>query len=266
MDESTQEGEPSRRPSGSTTLPEPGGPENLHGRSGLAMGLFGALAGIPIGALIGGVCCWLVDYGDYAWYGAACGAAIGFAAGAITGMAEHLIRGELVKPDIATHLGFLLGLFPTALLFLGFGAAPGGRFSGYLCIGGLCAGPMGGLLVGAMLDRVHDALGTRSWTTVTGFTLASLAICLGPLYLIQGYSDPDPKMISRETRKLMAERFSFDPEWKGARIHKLELEHQGDRIYTGIAEITLHDRPRRLDVESHIRLGELKASWKLRDD
>src|SRR5207249_1155544 len=80
--------------------------------------LFGACAGLVLGALTGATCCWLVDTVDFFWRGVIIGAGLGPCAGAFLGYLEQSRRGGLGRPDIATHTGAILGLMPGVLIAL----------------------------------------------------------------------------------------------------------------------------------------------------
>lgn len=143
------------------------------------------LAGIPMGAVALGVCAWMLDYGDYVWQIAGAGALIGAVIGVIVGQIERQIRGELSKPDIATYLGMILGLFPGILVLGGiFGFIGSGGATVYIWTSLFLAGPMSGLLIGAMLDRANEFASKRNWISAILLACAAVAACGAPLFLI----------------------------------------------------------------------------------
>src|SRR5262245_58717163 len=80
--------------------------------------VFGAFAGLLLGALLIGICGWLAGF---LWPGVLIGAIIGPVGGAVIGYVERTRRGDLVRPDIATIIGLAYGLLPSLLIVLGIG-------------------------------------------------------------------------------------------------------------------------------------------------
>src|SRR3989442_227881 len=154
---------------------------DITGRQRTRLGgtVFGALAGIPLGGLVSAVCCWLTDFGDYAWEGALVGALLGLGGGAGIGFLERTIRGDLLNPEIATIISGIFGLLVALLLLAGLGEDVAGKFRAFLFLGILCAGPAGGLLVGAFLDRAPEASRQGSWGWAIGFAGFAIVACAG---------------------------------------------------------------------------------------
>src|ERR1019366_2643960 len=93
----------------------------------------------------------------------------------------------------------------------------GGGFSFMVLIGALCAGPMGGLLFGALFDRAYDSWSRREWVTAVGFAVFGMAACVGIVFLIAATDDPDAKEVAKDTRRLVAEIWQHDPKMREAK-------------------------------------------------
>jgi hypothetical protein len=117
---------------------------------------YGGLAGAFFGALSAVSCCWIMEMTASMWIWAAWGGLIGAVPGPILAVLER--RNDPVHVNVATHLGALYGLVPGALLFVGAGGAVVNKLSGLLLAGAICAGPMAGLLIGGILDRICEGI------------------------------------------------------------------------------------------------------------
>ena len=217
--------------------------------------LFGFLAGIPFGMLTAAVSCWIVDDGDF-WRIALYGAIIGSLGGAVIGFSERTLRGELARPDIATFIGATFGLLP-AILILGLSNG----FAGRLFIGILFAGPMAGLLIGAVYDRIFEAIMQKSWSSAIGFAICGVGLCVGGVFLIDAYGGPDPKKVAQDAQKLIAEHWAIDPGMEGVKIDAIKLTHRENRTFTGIMDVSVHGREMQYDVEVEVRRGTIKPRW-----
>jgi hypothetical protein len=222
--------------------------------------LFGALAGIPLGALTVAIGAWIADFGDHAWEAALYGAGGGVFGGALIGFIERTIRGDLAKPDIATWIGGIFGLAIAPLMLL---VIHGGTV--YVIVGILFTGPMGGLLCGAMLDRAHDASMRRWWSSAIGFGGFAIAACVAIVFSISEYTDPAPEIVARDARKLIHDHWHADPELKEATIRKIALDPPVHRTYTGTMEAVLAGKTQRFDLQVYVRHDEIKAEWFPRD-
>jgi hypothetical protein len=120
--------------------------------------VFGMAVGALMGGLAGLACEFLLGCTDTVVEFVAWSVGLGVVVGAAT-VAYESYNGARWhdRPDIATHIGLILGIAP-GILVLPMTAFVRGKFSGYLFIGVLFAGPMAGMLIGGVLDRIHDAL------------------------------------------------------------------------------------------------------------
>src|SRR5262249_3273299 len=126
------------------TASVPPGRISPRSRTRLAGSLLGSLAGILLGAQAGAGALWLADYGDYGWTGALCGAAAGIVGGAVIGFLERALRGDLVRPDVATITGAVFGAaIALIILLLALGGAYN-RVSARLLLGILFIPPAAG--------------------------------------------------------------------------------------------------------------------------
>jgi hypothetical protein len=231
-------------------------------RTRLAGVAIGALAGVPLGALAVAVCCWLADYGDYAWEGAIYGAAGGVVLGAATGLLERAIRGDLVRPDVATCLGIVCGVVVAAVAVVQVVRTP----AFYLFIGLVVAGPVGGLFLGGLLDRACEAGWQRRWGKALAVGGLGAAASVGGVYLIGAYSDPQPDVVAGRVREIILAKWQEDPETKGARIRKVTLGRPTHRTYVGTLEATIDRNQERFDLEVYVRHNTVSVTWTLRDE
>lgn len=227
--------------------------------------IFGAIIGVPIGGLCVGVCAWLIDYGDYAWEAWLAGALVGLPGGAIVGFLERTKRGQLPSADTATYVGGVFGLVISLLFLTGTGIlVGGGNLTFFVWFGMLCAGPMLGILVGAIFDRVYESgrLGER--TSAIGFAFLGLTICVAPAFLIVSHSDPDPREVEKDAMKLVLEHWRFDPVMKKARVRKVTLGPPIHREYEGEMEVMMEGQVIPYELTVSVRHGQIKGSWNVR--
>jgi hypothetical protein len=112
---------------------------------------FGAAVGLGAGTLSGCACCWFMGETDYLGFWVLFFMPIGAVAGVAIGSRMRR-RGS----DIATPICVAFSLFPAFLILSnGLGLARG-RFTGMLALGAAFAFPMFALLLGAILDRLHQ--------------------------------------------------------------------------------------------------------------
>lgn len=190
--------------------------------------VFGAFVGLPMGAALGAACCWLVGQFDFLSNGVLIGIFIGPMAGSFIGFTERKLRGDLVRPDTATFIGIVFGLFPALLVGLGGLSGVTGRFSGYLLLGAFFAGPMCGLLIGGILDRAFEESLKRAWGTAVTYAVLGIAVCIGLVCLIDAAAyGPDPKEVSRQAKKIITWQWSMDPELRDAAVQNVTLERKG---------------------------------------
>ncbi len=222
--------------------------------------LYGAVVGMPIAALAAGLAAWLTEYEDDAWTFALFAALIGIPVGALIGYLERTIRGDFAKTDVATFVGGGFGLTIALLVLVG----TFGSIGGYWFLGMLCAGPMGGFLVGAIFDRAYEGFEQRLWGSAFGFVCLGMVACLAPIHLIVTYSAPDPRVIERETMKAVLSNWQADPAFHKAKIRKVELERVEGRSYAGTMDAAIDGAVMRFDVEVQYRHGNINVRWKPR--
>jgi hypothetical protein len=240
--------------------PIPGGDR---GQRTLAAGTaFGAFVGLPMGAAVGAACCWLTGLFDFLWHGVLIGALAGPFAGALIGFTERKTRGDLVRPDVATIACVVFGLLPALLVGLqGLGFVTGG-FSAYLLAGAVFAGPMGGLVVGGLLDRALEATLKKSWGAALALAGAGVAGCIAVVCLIDSLAyGPDPQEVGREARALIVSEWRKNPAWRDATIRHVTLVREGRRTYTGFADVTVAGQPGRLMLEALVEGRVLEVKW-----
>jgi hypothetical protein len=200
--------------------------------------LFGGFVGLLMGALSGTVCCALLDFRDFLGQWAVIGAAMGVPGGALIALVERKLRGEQVRPDIATVICVVYALLPALIILLGGLGIVRGKLSGFLLLGAVFACPMCGLLIGGVLDRAYEAGRNRIGVAV-GAGAAGMAFCLGLLYLVATLTArPDPDQVAQEARTMILQ------EWKGRKIRDavirtITLDYEGNRVYTGFVEATI---------------------------
>jgi hypothetical protein len=218
---------------------------------GLYPGLFfGALVGLLAGAVVGGAWCWLAGLIDSLWQGVLLGALIGPLGGALIGLKERRTRGALVRPDVATIICPVYGLVPVLLLALrGLGVVQG-KVSAYLFLGAVSAGPVLGLLLGALLDRAYEAFLRKSWSGALGFGGAAVAGCAALLYmLVVVTARPDPETVALQARDLILRQWKKDPELRSVKIQNITLIHKGGPMYAGFLDATIGGVAERLRLE-----------------
>ena len=132
-------------------IPAPSTPS--HSADGM---VFGGLAGFPLGSLAAVACYWILDavpFEDAAIFGGLIGSLVG----ATIGKIARRKMGASTESNIATYIGVLYGLIPGCLIILGGIGIVGGKGSGLLLIAGFFIFPMGGMVIGGMLDRMYEA-------------------------------------------------------------------------------------------------------------
>lgn len=222
-------------------------------RTRLAGTFFGACVGIPLGALVAAVCCWLTDYGDYAWQAVVYGAISGIIGGAIIGFFERWIRGDLAKADVGTFVGIIFGLLIAFFLL----AVLGIPFAGRALIGLLFIGPMAGLIFGAVFDRMYESAGQQQWLTAIQFGGFGLIAIGGIVFLVAEQSDPDLNEVAKAAQKAMY----VHPEFQGGVIRNLKLQHSEHRVYLGSMEVTFGNEIVHFDLEIQYRHEKVVVQW-----
>lgn len=219
-------------------------------RSLLAGVGFGALVGLPLGAVASAECCLQMGLFDFLWHGVLIGSLTGSFGGALLGFTERKIRGDLVRPDIATFIGIVYGLLPALLTLLGSMGMVSGTLSGRLLIGSFFLCPMIGMLIGGILDRGFEAALTKSRSAALVFVISGLAACGGLLYGIDAAAyGPEPKDVIREARAIILTRWENQLELRNATIKKVTLVRKGRRMYTGFVDATIDGQSERMDLE-----------------
>ncbi|MCI0378902.1 MAG: hypothetical protein L0215_14945 [Gemmataceae bacterium] len=227
---------------------------------------FGAFVGLLMGGLVGLACCWICDLQEFVWLGILAGVLVGSLVGALLGKAERRIRGELVRPDIATIIGVLYGIVPSLALLLGIGEVRGLR-SGLLWLGLVFVGPAVGLLIGAILDRAYEASRNNSWLWAVGFGLTGLAAAVGAALLITKLMQgPDPRELAREVWPALLKAWQWQPELKNAAIRKINLVHVGGREYSGLVDTEIGERALKFRLKVVVYARTLDLEWKRIDE
>src|SRR5262249_37099525 len=212
--------------------------------------LFGALAGLAMGAVVGPACCWLTGAFELFWNGVLIGGILGALVGAVIGPRERT-RSRLVRPDTATLICGLFGVIPALLICLQCAGVAGGRFTILLFIGVVFTAPMLGLLVGGVLDRSFEACLNKSWGRAFVFAIAGLAACLGLIWALDALAyGPEPEEIARRARAGMITEWRKSPDGEDAKIHELTLERTGRLTYAGVAVATYAGQRKRFRVEA----------------
>lgn len=122
--------------------------------------LFGMVVGVSMGAMAGAASAQLLGVDDHFATFVWCAAFTGAFVGATVVAVEQFKREKAEKRrDTATHVGLVLGMVPSLALLLNvsFGFIRG-RFSAYLFASIFFVGPMAGMLLGGVLDRIRDML------------------------------------------------------------------------------------------------------------
>jgi hypothetical protein len=232
-----------------------------HGNSPAGM-FFGALAGLLLGAVAAGACCWVVGQDEFFWHGTLAGAVIGPLGGAAIGVRERKTRGDLIRPDIAAIIGVAYGLLPALLIVLGGVGLVRGKLSGLLLIGAGFAGPMSGLLIGGILDRAYEARRRKSWRAALGFGLVGSAAAIGILLLIaRASSGPDPEELVAPTRSAILREWRKDPELQGVKIRNLTLARDSGNRYSGFFDAIIDGQALRHTVTVTVHDADIEVRW-----
>jgi hypothetical protein len=125
--------------------------------------LFGGFVGLLMGSLVAAACCWISGLMDFVRGWVLAGALVGSMSGFFIGIHERKRHGDLPKTNLATIICMVFGLLPALLIALGGIGLVRGKFSGLLCLGAVSAGPMAGLLIGGLLDRIYEGFLQRRW-------------------------------------------------------------------------------------------------------
>jgi MFS family permease len=212
--------------------------------------LFGAFAGLIAGSTAGAASCGLAGLSGSFWQIVLVGAVAGPLGGALIGIKERRARGNLVRPDIATIICVIYGLVPALLLVLGGIGLVKGKFTGYLFLGVVSAGPMLGLLVGGILDRAYEATFKKSWGTALGSSCAALAVCTAMVLIFaRATSPPDPEEVVPKVKRLILREWKKKPELRGATIQEITLVHNGGKEYTGFIMATIRGQAERFSLK-----------------
>src|SRR5262249_20665376 len=103
----------------------------------------------------------LVGQSDSFGIGALAGGVIGSLGGGCLGARHRKGRRDPLTSEVGTTVCMTYALLPALLILLGGLDVVRGKFSGLLVLGAACAAPMGGLLVGGVLDRAYE--GALRW-------------------------------------------------------------------------------------------------------
>jgi hypothetical protein len=83
---------------------------------------------------------------------------IGTIGGGILGVRHRRGRNDLISSELGTTVCILYALLPALLILLGGTGIIRGKLFGMLALGAAFAGPMAGLLVGGLLDRIYEGI------------------------------------------------------------------------------------------------------------
>lgn len=224
--------------------------------------LFGALVGLLMGAVAGAACCWLTGQLRFFYQAVLIGTLAGTIVGALIGLKERKTRGQLVRPDIATFICVVYALLPALLFILQGISGVRGRFSGYLLVGAVFAGPMIGLLIGGILDRAFEEFQKKSWGVALPFAVLGIALCIGLVCLFDALAyGPDPKEVGRNVRTLLLSEWNKTPHVRDAEIDNVTLIRKDRTQYSGFADVTIAGRTERLLLEVVVEGEMLEVSW-----
>jgi hypothetical protein len=214
------------------------------------------------GAVVGALCCWLTRQFDSLGHGVLIGALVGPFAGLLIGISERKARGEFARADIGTYICVLFGLLPVPLMILqGLGGVHG-RFSGFLLLGAMFAGPMAGLVIGGILDRAFEEAQKKSWGRSLTCAVAGAAICIAIVSAIDAAAyGPDPEEVGVEVKAVIAEEYGKNSEGRRVAIKNVTLVRKGRKAYTGFADVTVVDHQERLLLAVLVEDGMLEVRW-----
>ncbi len=128
-------------------------PRSLRGRM-----CFGAAVGLLAGPTSGWTSCWLVEAMDLVGLALAIGAVLGLFGGVGIACFQARRFPGSINPDIATFVCIAYALVPAILTLCGALYEVHGKVTGYLAVGTAFAFPAGAALVGALFDRVAEAV------------------------------------------------------------------------------------------------------------
>jgi hypothetical protein len=219
-----------------------------------------------MGALAGEACCWLSGQDERLAGGALIGAGLGSIVGTVVAIAERMIRGTFVRPDIATVIGILIGLSPaliTAVLMdNGYGLLSGG-----LLVEALIGGPIVGLLIGGVFDRAWEARHGQAWSSGLGAAIVGLTLGAGAAWFMASRPlGPDPNELATTAKSHMLRKLKEHPEVHDARIEKLTLVRQIGTRYTGFADATINGQPQRFSLTVIMAGRTIGLTWEPTDE
>jgi hypothetical protein len=224
--------------------------------------VFGGAVGAVFGALLGGGAVRLAGELDYAWRGFLFGGLAGFPAGAAIAAVERWIRGRFSRPDVATHVGAVLGLLPAVLMLFAAAGAVRGVMTFFLALGLVFVGPMLGMLIGALFDRAVEASQRAAWFTSLKFFLAAILVCGGLAYAIsRPPAGPDLKSLTNRVRAVIIHEIRADPGHEDTSVDGFSLNHDGDNRYSGTMEVSLKGRIDRFRVT--VTVQDEFFEWKI---
>jgi hypothetical protein len=226
-------------------LPPPPSPSaDVSGRM-----LFGGLSGLTAGAIVGAAGCWFVGRTDVVWLGGLIGAGSGSLGGIPLALWASRPSGDVQRQDVASTIGMTYGLLFIPLVLLGAGGVSG-RLSAALLLGMGMAGPMLGLLVGALLDRVYEGSRKNLWAVALVAGLLGVTTFVGiPAVYARLYPPPDPDVLAAKARKLILHDYEKNPQTRNATVRAIQLTHKEGNLYVGVAEVEINGRVERLSLE-----------------
>jgi hypothetical protein len=248
---------------GSTDAADPAQLPELHVRTVRSGIFFGSFVGTVMGALVGAACCWLMWLPDLANRAIVVGGALGLVGGVAIGWKERKSR----RPDIATIICASYWLVPALCMLLRGAGVVNGKFSGYLFLGMGFVGPMGGMLLGAILDRAYESIVGESWGKAFGFSAAGALACTWIGFGIATTNlGPDPKDLAWQTRSVILREWHKDPELQSATIEDCTLTYKSGRTYEGSFQATISGDLARFDLEVEVEGEILNIRWQPIDE
>jgi hypothetical protein len=201
--------------------------------------IFGAFVGFLMSVPTALACCWLLGLYESQAPAAFAGAMFGTVAGAFIGGMERKVRGDLVRPDIATIICFVFGLLPGLIIFV---RAIRGQFSVYGLVGVVFAVPMIAMLIGGLLDRAYEANRKRSLGATLVFALFGLAALAGLSFLLnKAMQGPDPDELALQVKAHLVREWRKRPDLETVKIRKVSLVHDQGMEYSGFIDASNRD-------------------------
>ena len=224
---------------------------------------FKAFSGLLMGAATGAACCWLIDMFDHFWQYVAVGASAGAVVGLMLGLKAPKARKSLARVNLATNLCASYSVLLSLLFFVQCAGGVPGKGTGMVFIGCLFAGPMAGLLLGAILDRAFEEFKMRKPILAIGSALIAIAASASTVLLFDWLCyGPDTEFIASRIETMLVSEWELRRDIKKARIQHLDVRRNGRFGYVGSFDATLDGQTTRMTFEARIEDGELSVESK----